>query len=155
MIINYLAVKMLFKKKIILKISFCIFIAITVFSFFSCRENIITTENSIGNINEPVKSKSPENYTFEINASKITFNETDETQLNITRADVFVSVTNYSSGIVSVTIVGDNKLDLYSASLTNNGTGQPAKITNHVPEKIRLEFRNFSGNFRIRVTRSN
>ncbi len=143
------------KQKIFLTIAASVLLTLFVFSFLSCRENILTTENSLGNINEPVKTKSPENYTFEINASKITFNETDETQLNITRADVFVSVMNYSSGIVSVTVVGDNKLDLYTATLTSNETKQPAKITNHVPENVRLEFRNFSGNFRIRVTKSN
>ncbi len=146
---------MFYDRHIIFTLSIRLLFSIIIFSSFSCRENILTSENSIGNINEPIKSKTFENYTFEINASKITFNETDETKLNITRADVFVSVTNYSSGIVTATVVGDNKLDLYSTSLTKNGSENTGKITNHVPEKVRLEFRNFSGNFRIRISKSN
>ena len=146
---------MFYKQNIILIISIRVILTLIIFVFFSCRENILSSENSIGNINEPIKTKSPESYTFEINASKITFNETDNTQLNITRADVFVSIRNYSSGIVSITVIGDNKLNLYSASFTDNTAGQSTKITNHVPEKVRLEFRNFSGNLKVRVTRSN
>lgn len=146
---------MFYKQNIILIISIRVILTLIIFVFFSCRENILSSENSIGNINEPIKTKSPESYTFEINASKITFNETDNTQLNITRADVFVSIRNYSSGIVSITVIGDNKLNLYSASFTDNAAGQSTKITNHVPEKVRLEFRNFSGNLKVRVTRSN
>ena len=146
---------MFYKQNIFLIISIRVLLTLIIFVFFSCRENILSSENSIGNINEPIKTKTQESYTFEINASKITFNETDDTQLNITRADVFVSVNNYSSGIVSITVIGDNKLDLYSISFTDNGTGQTAKIINHVPEKVRLEFINFSGNLKVRVTKSN
>jgi len=142
------------KQKKLLTFTLLPFLIILQFTLQACRENVLTI-NSVGNINEPVKSKSPESYTFEINASKITFNETDDTQLNITSADVFVSVKDYSSGIVSVTIIGDNKLNLYSASLTENGNAQTVQIRNHVPEKVRVEFRNFSGKFKIRVSRSN
>ena len=146
---------MLCKRNIFFIISIRALLTLIIFIFFSCRENIISPENSPGNINKPVKIKSSESYTFEINAFKITFNETDDTQLKITRADVFISITNYSSGMVSVTIVGDNKLDLYSLSFTGNTNGRFAKITNHVPEKVRLEFKNFSGSLRLKVTRSN
>ena len=138
----------------ILLVTFRVLITLFILNVYSCRENIITNENSIGNINEPVKSKTPDSYSFEINASKITFNETDETQLNITNADIQISVTDYSSGIVSVTIIGDNLLDLYTISFTNNGSSPPAKITNHVPEKIKVSLQNFSGKFKIRIIRS-
>ncbi len=124
---------MLYKQNIFLIISIRVVLTLNIFIFFSCRENILTSENSIGNINEPVKTKSPESYTFEINASKITFNETDDTQLNITQAVVFVSIRNYSSGIVSITVVGDNKLDLYSSSFTDNATVQSAEIKQQRP----------------------
>jgi len=63
-------------------------------------------------------------------------------------------VTGYSSGIVSVTIIGDNLLDLYTNTFTNNGSSPPAKITNHIPEKVKVELLNFSGKFKIRIIRS-
>ncbi len=147
--------KMFYKRNIFFVISIRALLTLVIFTFFSCRENILSSKNPIGNINEPIKTKSFDSYTFEINASKITFNETDDTELNITRADVLVSVKNYSSGIVSITVIGDNKLNLYSLSFTGNTTGQSAKITNHVPEKVKLEFRNFSGNFKLRISKSN
>lgn len=145
---------MFYKNKILLQISLCVIISFLVLSFYSCRENIITNQNSLGNINEPVKSKNPESYSFEINASKITFNETDETQLNITKSDVQISVTNYSSGIVIITVVGDNLMNLYTSSFTNNGNSPTVKITNHIPEKIKVDFQNFSGKLKININRS-
>jgi len=78
----------MFKKHYIFLLTFRVLIILFIVNVYSCRENIITNGSSIGNINEPVKSKNPESYSFEINASKITFNETDETQLNITNADI-------------------------------------------------------------------
>ncbi|PJA97991.1 MAG: hypothetical protein CO128_09535 [Ignavibacteriales bacterium CG_4_9_14_3_um_filter_30_11] len=144
----------MFKKHYIFLLTFRVLIILFIVNVYSCRENIITNGSSIGNINEPVKSKNPESYSFEINASKITFNETDETQLNITNADIQISVTGYSSGIVSVTIIGDNLLDLYTNTFTNNGSSPPAKITNHIPEKVKVELLNFSGKFKIRIIRS-
>lgn len=145
---------MIKEHKILFQISIIIIASFLTISFSSCRENIITNENSLGNINEPVKSKTPESYSFEINASKITFNETDETQLNITNADIFISVSEYSSGFVSITVIGDNLSNLYSTSFTDNGSSPPQKITNHVPEKIKVNFQNFSGKLKISINRT-
>ena len=145
---------MLKKHKILFQISIIVVVSFLTITLSSCRENIITNENSLGNINEPVKFKTPESYSFEINASKITFSETDETQLNITNADIFISVSEYTSGFVSVTIIGDNLLNLYTTTFTNNGSSPPKKITNHVPEKIKVNFQNFSGKLKIRINRT-
>ncbi|PIW69602.1 MAG: hypothetical protein COW08_06295 [Ignavibacteriales bacterium CG12_big_fil_rev_8_21_14_0_65_30_8] len=145
---------MLKKHKILFQISIIVIVSFLTITLSSCRENIITNENSLGNINEPVKFKTPESYSFEINASKITFSETDETQLNITNADIFISVSEYTSGFVSVTIIGDNLLNLYTTTFTNNGSSPSKKITNHVPEKIKVNFQNFSGKLKIRINRT-
>ncbi len=146
---------MINKRHKIFVASIQIILTITLVSFTSCRENILTNDNSIGNINEPVKIKTFESYTFEINASKITFNETDKTQLNITKADVITSVSEYSSGIVSITVVGDNLQNLYTSSFTENRTGEMGTIINHVPEKVKIEFNNFTGKLKVRINKSN
>lgn len=119
----------------------------------SCREGIINPGNPVGNLNEPVVSKSDNVYTFQIDAEKVSFLRIDKTLLNITETDVYITVTDYSGGNVQLKIIGDNKQTLYQILIGANMGDKQATLINHIPESVSFLFQNFSGRFKIELSK--
>lgn len=119
----------------------------------SCREGIINPGNPAGNLNEPLVSKSGNVYTFQIDAEKVSFLKTDNTLLNITETDVYVTVIDYQGGSVQIKVIGESKQVLYQALVTSDMSGKQASIINHLPESVSLLFQNFSGRLKIELSK--
>lgn len=126
---------------------------LTVVQIPCCREGIINPGNPVGNLNEPVISRSENNYSFQIDADKVSFLKTDSTLLHITETDVFITVTGYGGGTVQIRVIGESKLTLYQALIANNIDGKQATIINNIPASVSYHFQNFSGKFKIGLSR--
>lgn len=135
---------------------YILFSALIVFSvaISSCREGIIDPGNSVGNINEPVVEKTAYAFTFQIDAKNISFTRSDETYLDITKTDIAISLKDYSGGSVHVQIIADNLSTLYDDVLAGEVSGKQTSVINHIAQKVRLDFRNFSGKLKVQLTKT-
>lgn len=131
-----------------------LFYAIIIFSAAipSCREGIVDPGNSVGNVNEPVVEKNAYAFTFQIDARNITFTRSDETYLDITSTDIAVTLKDYSGGSVHVQVVADNLSTLYDNLLTSEISGKQTSVINHIAQKVRFDFQNFSGKLKVQLT---
>ena len=131
-----------------------IFLFFTLILFLSCREEIISPDNPIGNINEPLLTRTNNSYIFSINADNITASINDNTFLNTVRANIYSIIADYSSGYVQVQVKTNSNSVLYSKVFEANTNGILGNINGSQPQVISLDFRNFTGKLQITLSRT-
>ncbi len=131
-----------------------IFFFFTLLLFISCREEIISPDNPIGNINEPLLTRTNNSYIFSINANNITATINDNTFLNTVRANIYSIIADYSSGNVQVQVKTGSNSVLYSQTFEGNTRGILGNINGSQPQVIAIDFRNFTGKFQVTLSRA-
>jgi hypothetical protein len=121
------------------------------FSLISCREEIIPPFNPGGNINEPVQQISADSYTFIINAQGISDSLIDKTPFNFTNSYLFLSLFDYLSGAVELTIYDRSRNIIYYSILNNNFPGSSSKLEGFIPDRVQIFFRNFTGKLTVQI----
>jgi len=130
-----------------------IFLFFILLLFISCREEIIPPGNPIGNINEPLLTRTNNSYIFSINANNITASINDNTFLNTVKANIYSIIADYSSGYVQVQVKTGSNSVLYSEKFDANTRGVLGNIYGSQPQVIAIEFRNFTGKFQVTLSR--
>ena len=123
-------------------------------SFWGCREDIYDPNNKDSSINEPITISYRNSYSFLINARQITYYVADSTQIDGPAAQLSVSLDNYQAGYVEVYITDLQKNSVYSGRFNSNIKSMTAYLNGHLPERLALNFQNFSGNLRIDINSS-
>jgi hypothetical protein len=118
----------------------------------SCREEIIPPNNPTGNVNQPVKEVTLNSYSFLINAGEITYNLYDYIKFENSRAQVFISIVEYSSGSVEISLIGKSKRIIYSKRVESDINGEYSRINNEVPDAVIINFKDFTGKFKLTVS---
>jgi hypothetical protein len=119
----------------------------------SCREEIIPPNNPSGNINQPVKEVTLNSYTLVLNAGNITYNLYDYVRFDNSRAQVYLSILDYSSGTVDVSLLGKSKKVIFSKMIDTGINGEIARLNNEVPDAVIMNFKNFTGKFKVTISR--
>ena len=131
-----------------------IFFFFTLFLFISCREEIIPPDNPIGNVNEPLLTRTNNSYVFSINANNITASINDNTFLNTFKANVYSIIADYSSGSVQVQVKTNTNSVLYSEVFKSDTRGILENISGSQPQIIAINFQNFTGKFQVTLSGS-
>jgi hypothetical protein len=126
-----------------------VFIIITL---TSCREEIIPPNNPTGNMNQPVKEVTLNSYSFLINAGDITYNLYDYVRFENSRAQVYLSIFDYNSGSVEISLIGKSKRVIYSKKVESDLNGEYFRITNEIPDAVIINFKDFTGKFKLTVS---
>lgn len=131
-----------------------LYTSILIFSLLiiSCRQEIVPPDNPAGNINDPVYTRTNFSYSFSINAERITRTVIDNTYLNTTRSRIYLLISDHSSGSVEIKIQNDNNFVLYSSVYENNTGGIFHELDGYQPEVITINFKDFTGKFRVTLT---
>ena len=133
------------------KITLFICIDLCILNFLGCREDIYNPNSSVGNKNEPVTQNHFDMYSFAIDADNFNFNVVEYTRLTDTENFLNFSIDNYQSGYVDL-FISDSTFDvLYNNRLIKNNIEVYDTLTGYVPEKIVINFHNFSGNLKVAV----
>jgi hypothetical protein len=118
----------------------------------SCREEIIPPNNPTGNMNQPVKEVTLNSYSFLINAGDITYNLYDYVRFENSRAQVYLSIFDYNSGSVEISLIGKSKRVIYSKKVESDLNGEYFRITNEIPDAVIINFKDFTGKFKLTVS---
>ena len=118
----------------------------------SCREEIILSDDQIGNINEPSLFSGFNTYIFSINAINISKSYTDKIPFNAVKTELFSLLEDHSSGFVEITIQSRQQVTLYSGVLYQDNRGSSLNVEGDDQENISLRFVNFTGKLRIQLS---
>lgn len=129
-----------------------IFLFFTLLLFFSCREEIIPPGSPVGNVNEPLLTRTDNSYIFSINASNITASVSDYTFLETFEANIYSIIADHSSGYVQVQVKSNTNSVLYSEIFENNTRGTLENISGAQPRIIAIDFQNFTGKFQVTLS---
>lgn len=138
---------------IIYKTLFISFITFSIINIPSCREEIISPNNPVGNVNEPIKNSSFNNYVFSIEAYNVSYNVIDATDFNYGSTSIYFKITNYKSGYVLIKLLNSEYQSLYSTVLDQNYDGNYISVDNVIPDYIEISFSYFSGNLHVKLHR--
>ena len=120
----------------------------------ACREGIIEPETFVGAINEPVQVNERNSYTFIINAENMTMSSTNRTNLSSFTSRISISIVDYSSGYVSISVI-DREENLRFSFLGNEDERLFSEtLIGYVPSNIRIRAVDFSGKLKIVVTKT-
>ena len=139
------------KLKRIKYIFFLLLIILTIF-LASCREDIVPPGNPVGSDNQPVSFNQNDLYTFLIDAKNISLSKIEYPRINSTESSLYVSISNYESGYVTVRVVSESKEVLLYKIYNSNLEGTTFKILGNVPHKLEIGIYNFTGNLKIQLT---
>ncbi len=128
-------------------------ITVCVIALNSCREEIISPDNIAGNVNEPVKMNTYNSYSFLINAENISSTVTDSSPFTGLKMSCYVTIVDYNSGSVQITVSGKFNYLLFQETFASNISSFANVLEGNSPEYIQLKFRNFSGKLRFELNK--
>jgi len=126
-------------------------ITLVIFILSGCRDDITDPNNKGGNVNEPIILSYFDSFSFYINADEITYDLVEQTNLSEAESVIFVSVDNYKSGYVEVIVSSNNYKSLYAERFTKKTAGKYENISGYVPDRLVIQFYNFTGNLRVEL----
>lgn len=129
-------------------------ITLILFSSVGCRDEVTDPNNLGGNVNEPIVLNYSGSFSFFINADGITYDLIENTNLSEAESKIYVSVDNYKSGYVEVIVSTNEYKSLYAGRFSEKTQGTYQDISGYVPERVVIQFYNFSGNLRLELVSS-
>lgn len=128
---------------------FFLFILLISIVTLSCRDDIYDPNSPETNVNEPMVSNNLDSFSFILNAKNITYYVVSKTRLSDPYTSLSIYIDNYKSGYASITI-SDTVLNTYYYVLMDSSkTNVSTKLTNYIPERIAIQFHNFTGKLNI------
>jgi hypothetical protein len=123
----------------------------TLLLFSSCREDIIPPGNEGGNINQPVRLKEGNSYTFILNADNISTTVMDYSGLNSIHTVLLLSVDKYKQGQATFNIYEYSDRLVYQKLMTSDVKQIAARLDDVSPDIIKINFIGFTGILKIQV----
>lgn len=120
-------------------------------TFYSCREDIITPNNSAGEVNEPIRLTSNTSYTFILNANNISTTVQDYPGLNSQHSILLLTLSDYQQGNASLTVYEYSKQLVYQTTITNNIDQLSINLDFVSPDIINIKFDNFTGKLKLEL----
>ena len=124
-------------------------IIILVFITLSCREEVIEPGNFVENINEPVQINERNSYTLLLNARELTMSLSVPAYFNSIRTRFNVTLIDYESGYVSVTVQDYDERERFRYFLAEDITYHSDVLDGYVLKTINIRTENFSGKLKI------
>jgi hypothetical protein len=140
-------------KKIIIHI-YPFIIAILFIITPSCREDVITPDNLVTNVNEPIQISEQNSYTFVMNADNISMNVINNTSFSSHISRISISISDYSSGYIRINVLDIQSNDRFSYFGDDDEVYFTEELFGYVPRSIKINTVNFSGKFKIQLTRT-
>jgi hypothetical protein len=123
------------------KIKKLFFLLVVLLSLLSCREEIISPDNFVEGVNQPVQIREFDSYTLLLNASNFTM------EFNITIVD-------YGSGYTSISVKDINSIERFRYFIANDVPYHSDLLDGYVPSNINIRTENFSGKVKIEFRRT-
>ncbi len=118
----------------------------------SCRDDIYDPNGSESNVNEPLVTNNPDSFSFILNAKNITYYVVNKTRLSDPYTSLSINVDKYKSGYASISI-SDTVLNAsFYVTMDSSNTNVATKLTNYIPERVAIQFHNFTGKLNILLT---
>jgi hypothetical protein len=124
-------------------------IIILIFITLSCREEIIEPGNFVENINEPVQINERNSYTLLLNARELSMSLSVPAYFNSIRTRFNVTLIDYESGYVSVTVQDYDERERFRYFLAEDITYHSDVLDGYVLKTINIRTENFSGKLKI------
>lgn len=122
--------------------------------FVACREDIIQPDTFIGTINEPVQINEPNSYTFAIHAENISVNVTNNTFISSFTSRISISIADYTSGYVSISIIDTGDKLRFSYFGNEDERSFSEALAGYLPAYVKIRAVNFSGKLKIEVIKT-
>lgn len=121
------------------------------FSGTSCREEVISPNNPVGNLNEPIIEKRSDFYSFSIYAKNITNSITENTTIKKNSTNFYFSLIDYSSGAVEVLLYNFGDI-IFRKTASDDLPDFNTDLNGSRPDLIKINFINFSGKFKVQIS---
>jgi hypothetical protein len=120
----------------------------------ACREDIMEPDTFVGTVNEPVQINQPNSYTFIIHAQNISVNVTNNTYISSFTSRISISIADYSSGYVSISVIDREDNSRFSYFGNEDEGFFTEALAGYIPAHIGIKTVDFSGKLKIEVTKT-
>ena len=127
----------------------CLLFCLIQVYFIGCREDVYDPNNKDSNVNEPITLNYYNSFTFMINANNITYYDVENTYLQEPLAEINIGIENYQMGYVEIFVTNNERVSLFGQKFTANTQNLTAILKGYSPERLAINFHNFSGNLKI------
>jgi len=128
--------------------------SLMLFFFISCREGVIEPNIFVENVNDPVQLNERNSYTFLLNADSFSMDLTVFPFINSSRSRINVTLIDYQTGYVKVSIKDYDNRERYSYFAAKDISFYTDIIDGYVPEEVSITTDNFSGKIKIELRKS-
>lgn len=129
-------------------------ISALIFLFVSCREGVIEPGVLVENVNEPVQINERNSYIFLLNADAFSMNLTVFPSINSTRSRINVTLIDYQSGYVKITMNDYQDQVRYSYFTAGDVNFYSETIDGYIPKSVNIRAENFGGKIKIELRKS-
>jgi len=129
-------------------------IIILIFISFSCREEVIEPGNFVENINEPVQINERNSYILLLNARELSMNLSVPAYFNSIRTRFNVTLIDYESGYVSITVQDYSERERFRYFLAEDVSYHSDVLDGYVLKTINIRTENFSGKLKIEFNKT-
>jgi hypothetical protein len=123
-------------------------------SSLSCREEIISPDNFVEGVNDPVQLRERDSYILLLNADNFTMDLTVPNIFTSIRTRFNVTLADYKSGYTSVTVQDYNSIERFRYFIADEVPYHSDLLDGYVPTKIRIRTQDFSGKIKIEFRRT-
>lgn len=120
----------------------------------ACREDIIEPDTYVGSINEPFQINEPNSYIFIIHAQNISVNVTNNTFISSLTSRISVSIADYSSGYVSISVTGRDNNSRFTYLSNGDESLFTEALAGYIPAHVGIRAVDFSGKLKIELTKT-
>ncbi len=116
---------------------------------FSCREEIITPDNFVETVNDPVQLRERNSYILLLNANNFTMDLTVPANFTSIKTRFNVTLIDYESGYTSVSVQDYNSVERFRYFVADDVSYHSELLDGYVPDNIKIHTENFSGKVKI------
>ena len=115
----------------------------------SCREEIITPDNFVDRINDPVQVREFNSYIFILNAENFSMNLNIPSLFSSLRTRFSIKLVDYKSGYASISAQDYNSIERFRYFIADEIAYDTELLDGFVPENIKIRTENLSGKIKI------
>ncbi|GIK20857.1 MAG: hypothetical protein OZ915_02510 [Ignavibacteriales bacterium] len=108
--------------------------------------------NDAGNVNDPIQDNKTNYYSLIIFAENLTTDISAITNFNLNTTKTLLTITDFDGGSILFTIRDKYGITLYNFSAESEVKNEFRKMTNGIPGKVELKFKNFSGRLKFSLS---
>jgi hypothetical protein len=121
---------------------------------FSCREEIITPDNFVEGVNDPVQLKERDSYILLLNAESFTMDLVVSASFTSIRTRFNVTLVDYVSGYTNVSVKDYNSIERFRYFIADDVSYHSELLDGYIPKDIKIHTENFTGKVRIEFRRT-